>query len=123
MKNTKKIIIVLIFPILFVGQVLAQTCKDLPDNFSSYNQAIKAIKSGEFKITDRLPNGKSSWIMIATYYSCDGESGYMVYSTDKGKEYIHEKVPIRVWREFKNATSSGSYYVSNIKGRYRLIQQ
>ncbi|TAG10926.1 MAG: hypothetical protein EAZ41_07070, partial [Sphingobacteriia bacterium] len=29
--------------------------------------------------------------------------GYLVYETDKGKKYLHEKVPIEVWLEFKNA--------------------
>jgi hypothetical protein len=110
----------IICSLIFYGAVFSQTCKELPVYFSSYNQAIKSIKSKSFILTDRLPFGKSSWIKNATYYSCDGETGYLVYSTDKGREYIHEKVPLRVWREFKNASSSGSYYVSNIKGRYRL---
>ncbi len=123
MRSIKRLSLSLAFTLVINGTAFAQTCKDLPDNFSSYNQAIKAIRSFGFKITDKLPYGKSSWIVNATYYSCDGETGYLVYSTDKGKEYIHEKVPLRVWREFKTASSSGSYYVSNIKGRYRLIQQ
>ena len=100
-----------------------QSCKDLPDNFDSYSQAIDEIQNASFKSTDKLPYGKSSWITSATYYTCDGYTGYLVYTTDKGKEYVHEKIPIQVWTEFKNASSSGSYYVHNIKGRYRLVPE
>lgn len=113
----------LIIILVIGGAAFGQSCKDLPDKFSSYNQAIKAVKSVNFKTTDRLPYGKSSWIVSATFYSCDGTSGYLVYSTDKGKEYIHEKVPFSIWLDFKNASSSGSYYVHNVKGKYRLVPQ
>lgn len=111
----------LFLTIQFVGY--GQSCKDLPDKFYSYSQAINAIQNAIFKTTGNLPFGKSSWITSANFYSCDGYTGYLVYSTDKGKEYVHEKVPLRVWTEFKNASSSGSYYVSNIKGRYRLVPE
>lgn len=103
--------------------VQSQSCKNLPDKFYSYREAINSIQSSTFKTSDELPYGKSSWIKSANYYSCDGYFGYLVYTTDKGKEYIHEKVPIKIWTEFKNAISSGSYYVNNIKGRYRLVPE
>ncbi len=116
----KKIIsvVVLVFSIAYCS---SQNCNKLPTQFLSYKQAITAIRAAEFTLKDKLPSGKSSWIVSANYYSCDGQNGYMVYSTDKGKEYIHEKLPATVWKAFKNATSSGSYYVQNIKGKYRLI--
>ena len=99
----------------------SQDCKDLSTSFDSYTDAKDAIQDATFILTDRLPSGKSSWIMAANYYSCDGKTGYLIYSTDKGREYIHEKVPVNIWKGFKNAASSGSYYNANIKGRYRLV--
>lgn len=119
----KKIIYLLIFFLLHGGILKSQSCVDLPDKFYSFNQAIRAIKITSFKTIDNLPYGKSSWIVSAKYYTCDGIFGYLIYTTDKGKEYIHEKVPIRIWTEFKNASSSGSYYVYNIKGRFRLVPE
>lgn len=119
----KQIFFSLVFLLLVGGAVKSQSCKDLPDKFYSYSKAINAIQDATFKSTDKLPYGKSSWIASATYYTCDGATGYLVYTTDKGKEYLHEKVPIRVWTEFKSASSSGSYYVHNIKGRYRLVPE
>ncbi|MCA6444157.1 MAG: KTSC domain-containing protein [Bacteroidetes bacterium] len=119
----KQIFLTLTFLLLIGVSVKSQSCRQLPDKFYSYSQAIQLIKSATFNSTDKLPYGKSSWIISAAYYSCDGSTGYLVYTTDKAMEYIHEKVPIRVWTEFKNASSSGSYYVQNIKGRYRLIPE
>lgn len=119
----KQISFAITFYLLMFFTGHTQSCKDLPDKFYSYSQAINAIQNATFKSTDNLPYGKSSWITSANYYSCDGITGYLVYTTDKGKEYVHEKVPVRVWTEFKNASSSGSYYVNNIKGRYRLVPE
>lgn len=119
----KQISFAIAFCLLICFTGYGQSCKDLPDKFYSYSQAINAIQNATFKSTDNLPYGKSSWITSANYYSCDGYTGYLVYTTDKGKEYVHEKVPVRVWTEFKNASSSGSYYVNNIKGRYRLVPE
>ena len=101
----------------------SQSCKDLPVEFYSYSEAIAAINDAEFKFTDRLPSGKSSWITSANYYSCNGETGYMVYTTAKGGQYIHEGIPKNIWIEFKNAPSSGSYYDYNIKHKYRLVPE
>lgn len=113
--------ILLLFSCVCLISCDAQDCKDLPSSFDSYNEARDAIKDVTFILTDRLPSGKSSWIMSANYYSCDGKTGYLIYTTDKGKEYIHEKIPVSIWKAFKNVPSSGSYYVANIKGRYRLV--
>lgn len=116
----QKIIYLFVFSLFIVGRINSQNCVNLPEKFYSYSQAIRSIKASTFNSIDNLPSGKSSWITRATYYSCDGLTGYLVYTTDKGKEYIHKKVPIRVWIEFKNASSSGSYYIRNIQGKYKL---
>lgn len=97
-----------------------QTCTDLPTRFSSYDYAIKIVKKSDFTFTDYLPSGNSTWIMSANYYSCDNIKGYFVYTTIKGGKYIHANVPKYIWLSFKNATSKGSYYNKNIKGKYSL---
>lgn len=117
----KKISIALVFLLSSSVYLVGQNCNSLPKQFDSYLQAIKLIKVSEFKTIDNLPYGKSSWIASATYYTCDGITGYLIYTTDKGKEYIHEKVPNQVWIDFKNASSSGSYYIKNIQGKYELL--
>ncbi len=116
-----KKILITVFALLFIANVCISQCNTLPSKFSSYSQAAKAINNTSFTTTDRLPDGKSSWISSANYYSCDGSYGYMIFTTAKGGKYIHEGVPVNVWNSFKNAPSSGSYYDYNIKNRYRLV--
>lgn len=98
----------------------SQDCIKLPQAYSSYNQAVKAVKNSTFVFTDEANTSGSSWISSASFYSCDGKSGYLIYTTNSGREYIHQGVPIDIWRAFKKASSKGSFYNSNIKNRFRL---
>jgi hypothetical protein len=109
--------------LFFLLNCNSQPCTSLPAKFSSYSAAIAAITKIDFKYTDNLQTGKSSWIVTANYYSCDGKTGYIIYITTKGKKYIHEGVPKSIWLEFKTAPSSGSYYNFNIKNKYRLVPE
>ncbi len=90
--------------------------------FKSYNEAQQFLNQQIFSFTDIADCSESSWIRSAKYYSCDNKTGYIKYTTDS-KTYIHEKLPISVWNNFKNAPSKGTYYNANIKHKYRLIPQ
>ena len=74
----KHIFFTITFLLLIGGSVNSQSCKQLPDNFYSYSQAIQEIKNATFKYTENLPYGKSSWIISASFYSCDGSTGYLI---------------------------------------------
>lgn len=97
-----------------------QDCNKIPSNFSSYEQAKAFVQTSVFKIKETIDTSKSSWIRGATFYSCDGQKGFLLIKTDK-KDYIHQNVPIEIWREFKSASSFGSYYSNYIRGKYQLI--
>ena len=108
---------------LLSGAILSctgQHCKNLPTTFSSYSQAITLVQSSTFKVQETANTASSSWITSANYYSCDGKKGYLIYTTNRGYQYIHKGVPIEVWEEFKNAPSKGSYYNQNIKHSFTL---
>jgi len=94
-------------------------CDKIPSNFHTYTEAISTIKSSNFKINESVNTDKSSWIRGLTFYSCDGQKGYLLVKTDK-EEYVHKDVPIEVWNKLKNATSFGSYYNQNLKHRFTL---
>jgi hypothetical protein len=96
-----------------------QDCNTLPLHYSSYDNAVEIIKETHFKIEESVNTSKSSWIRSASYYSCDGETGYFIFSTDE-KTYIHAGVPVELWNEFKEAESFGSFYDHYIRGRYRF---
>ena len=98
---------------------LGQDCSSIPSHFSSYNAAISFVRNARFKFSDDVNTSRSSWIRTASYYSCDGVVGYFIFSTDT-KEYIHSDVPMGLWRQFKKASSFGSFYDRNIKNRYRF---
>jgi hypothetical protein len=98
----------------------AQSCNQMTDEFTSYIQAINSVKHSSFKFTDEIITSKSSWIRAASYYSCDGKTGYFIFKTDE-KEYIHANMPVEIWNAFKNAPSYGSFYNRNIKYRYQLF--
>ncbi len=112
------------FTIFAIFQIIAlsslgQSCKNIPAHFNSYDEAVAFVKSATFQFKDDVNTSKSSWIRSASYYSCDGKTGYFIYSTDK-QEYIHAGVPIEIWRGFKTADSFGSYYDHYIRKKYRF---
>ncbi|WP_367997935.1 KTSC domain-containing protein [Zobellia uliginosa] len=118
LKNCKHIIPFLL--ILFSTSCSGQDCKTINDNFVSYENALKVIKSADFSYSDDCNTSKSSWINDAKYYSCDNKTGYLLLET-KSKTYIHKKIPIEKWNDFKKAESFGKYYNRNIKGRFQLV--
>ena len=117
----KYLLITVLLTIYFSFHLKAQPCKDIPEKFYSYSSAIRAIRAADFEYTDNIPEGSSSWIITAEYFSCDGNFGYFIFSTDKGNEYIHENVPKNLWNAFKNADSKGTFYDKNIRKMYKLI--
>ena len=117
----KLFFLLILFQLLFFASCSQKTnCEQLPTQFSSYNDASKKIKEVNFKISDKLNTSKSSWITSASYYSCDGETGYFIFVA-KGNEYIHIGVPYAVWGQFKNAESFGSFYNKNLKHKFTLL--
>lgn len=121
MKNIWVVLVILLINCSKEKQEIAD-CSEITTPFTTYEEANNTVESVEFKYTDEVDTSKSSWIRGAQYYSCDGETGYLVYQTDK-KEYIHQQVPMEVWEEFKNAESFGSSYNENLKHKYRVVPQ
>jgi hypothetical protein len=102
------------------SKVSAQNCKTIPNSFNSYEQAVKAISNSTFSFTDKVNTSSSSWIRSATFKSCDGKTGFLIIGTDSNP-YIHQNVPLSLWQSFKKASSFGSFYTKNLRGRYKLI--
>lgn len=98
----------------------AQDCSKLPESFSSYMQALNLVKKSNFKIKESANVSSSSWLRSVKFYSCDGTKGYLIYTTNKNREYIHFGVPTYIWEGLKNASSKGSFYDVNIKNKYQV---
>ena len=95
-------------------------CHEIPTGFSSYQEALDILSHSNFKVQDKILTTKSSWILSATFLSCDGETGYFILETGS-KKYIHNTVPFKKWLSFKNAKSFGSFYNHYIKKKYHLV--
>ena len=113
----KKLITVSLLSLLLLS-CHSQDCTKLPERFASYQQAINLVEKSVFKIKETANTIGSSWLTSAKFYSCDGITGYIIYTTNKDYEYIHYGVPAYIWDGFKAATSKGTYYNANIKNRY-----
>lgn len=95
-------------------------CNDLPEYFSSFDEAEEIVRNAEYIFSDELNDLDSEWITHAEYYSCDGEIGYFIMCTLKSGCYIFDDMENEVWNGFKNADDYGKYYHEVIKGKYGM---
>jgi hypothetical protein len=106
----------LLFPISGFTQ---SNCKDLPKTFYSYNEAINKVRNAKFSYVDNVNTASSSFITGASYFSCDGQFGFLIIGINN-RQYIHKDLPKGVWLSFKQAKSFGTFYNQNIRNRYNL---
>ena len=97
-------------------------CNNLPQNYSTYNKALSAVRGAKFNFVDNINTSRSSFINSASYYSCDNKFGFLIIGL-QGREYIYKNLPKTIWIQFKQASSLGTYYNKYIKGRYTLVLQ
>jgi hypothetical protein len=94
-------------------------CDNLPDQFSSYEEAERKIEATEFNVRQEIRTPESSWIYGATFYSCDGELGYLEVETDHGSYYLKD-VPKHVWEAFQATEATGKFFNEVLRGNYLL---
>lgn len=119
MMTTKPLAIVLLLTILSISCSHKINCEQIPNSFSTYDEALLQIESAHFEISESVNTSKSSWIKNASYYSCDGQTGYFVLGTSK-KQYLFSNMPYMVWKQFENAESFGKFYNEQIKNKYHF---
>jgi hypothetical protein len=99
----------------------AQPCAIQNGFYPTYQKAVSEIRNGDYEYSDSKNMTSSSWVKSAEFYSCDAVSGCLIITTKANRDYIHFGVPMDVWKMFKSASSYGSYYSRNLKGRYSFI--
>lgn len=109
-----------LYSFLFLFACSGTDCEQLPKKYSSYDEAVKTIKTAHFKMEESINTSKSSWVRGADYYSCDGVTGFFILKTDN-QYYLYSGVPSEIWQGFKNSESFGTYYNNNIKHKYFFI--
>lgn len=120
MRNVKVCVLLLVLCIGVSFISFAQrNCNDLPKKFKNYGNALQQVRNTKFVYSDKMNTSKSSFITGASYYSCDGKSGYMIVRLNN-KDYIHQGLPKHIWLSFKRAESLGRFYSSNIRYKYQM---
>jgi hypothetical protein len=109
-----------------VEQVLPQdaseeACPIQNNYYRTYQQAVTEVRNGDYEYSDSKNMTSSSWVKSAEFYSCDAVSGCLIITTKANRDYIHFGVPTDAWKSFKSATSYGSHYNRNLKGRYPIM--
>ena len=107
----KKLFSIICF-VVIAGCGYSQSCKDLPASFSSYSQAIQKVKAATFQIMETTNTSGSSWITSAKYYSCDGETGYFIYTTIKVMSIFTRECLLMFGKDLKT---------QNLKGHIMII--
>ena len=122
----KKLSIVLLslVPILCAGQ----KCGDLPKYFTSYSDALSHIYGTQFSFSDSrsetiqsMSEKKNAKLVDGNYYSCDNKTGYAKFILRPGDVFIYEKIPMKIWDEYKKCVSPDLYYENNIFTKYKCI--
>lgn len=113
-----KKIFTLIAPFIFLS-CTGQSCKELPEGFSSYEAATELILNADFKIEQETNVSNSSFIESAEYFSCNGAVGFLLLGMNN-EEYLFQNVPYELWNKFKAAHSKGIFYNDYIRGKYRV---
>ncbi len=117
-KTIIKIIKIIFFLSIFFNFACNESnCDELPTKYSSFDEAVITIKKASFEVEESCNTSKSSWVLGASYYSCNGSTGFFILKT-ANQDYLYSGVPLDVWKGFKKAESFGSYYNNNIKGHY-----
>jgi hypothetical protein len=105
--------------IMLLSGCYGQNCKTIANSFQSPAKAISVVDKSKFNFKESINTSKSSWIIELSYYSCDKKTGFLIMET-KSQKYIHQEVPFLLWEKLKEAHSFGTFYNTNIRGKYRL---
>ena len=118
------IVLLSLVPILCAGQ----KCEDLPKDFTSYADAFSHIYGTQFSFSGErretiqtLSEKKNAKLVEGKYYSCDNKTGYAIFILLQGDTFIYEKIPMKIWDEYKKCASPDLYYENNILTKYKCI--
>ncbi len=114
----KTVVIFLLFILVNPGlHAGSDNCAVSSASWKSEKEAIDVLEKADFLFSESFNSESESWLISASFYSCDSETGYLVIHGPK-KDFVHSTVPIVVWHDLKKAHSKGGFYNFYIKGKY-----
>ncbi len=96
-------------------------CDTLDITSYTLGEAISAIDHTTFRYQQQFKISRTYGIMSARFYSCDGNSGYLVIKVDK-KDVIYLEVPETKWKGMISSVDINGFYDTEIKGNYNFIK-
>lgn len=90
------------------------TCNSLDGKAVS----IEQIEEATFRLVEQLKISRYHTPAAATYYSCDGLTGYLVVLNAKGIKTVYHEVPTAIWKRFNTHVDPVGYYRDSIATRY-----
>jgi hypothetical protein len=82
---------------------------------------IQIIEESSFRFDQQFKISRLSGIRGGNYYSCDGNSGFLIVEVDKEKE-LYVDVPKSTWDEFIRSSDLDGFYQNNIKYSFNRIE-
>ena len=92
---------------------------DIPIDRVSVSEAKSLLLRNDFLFDDKVSDVPSSWITFLRFVE-DEEGHSLVEMRTLDSRYYYHMVPRRVWNEWNNSSSYGSFFNSRIKGNYQL---
>ena len=96
-------------------------CDSLSIASLSIDEAISKIENSKFRFQQQFKISRTFGVMNARYYSCDGESGYLIMLVDK-INYLYLKIPKSVWDKLITSSDINTFYTIEIKEKYDVIK-
>ena len=122
----KQLSIAILFSLPMLG--IGQPSDSLPNRFASFSDAMSHIYQNHCELLDdrretirTLEEKKNARIVSGEYYSCDNKTGYIIFIFINGDVLIYEKLPVKIWNEYKKCISTDSYYENNILTKWSCI--
>ena len=97
-------------------------CDTLNLRTSTLREAVSVIEHATFRYQQQFKISRTYGIMSARFYSCDGNSGYLIMKVDK-RDILYFEVPQPVWKELISSADINGFYDAEIKGNYDFIKE
>lgn len=96
-------------------------CDTLDITSFPLKKAISTIESSTFRYQQQFKISRTYGVMSARFYSCDGNSGYLIMKVDK-KDIIFLEVPETKWKGLISSADINGYFDTEIKENYDFIE-
>lgn len=97
-------------------------CDKLPHSFKSAAAALVRIDSSTFRFRESIDLSRFRTPRSATYYSCDGKTGFLVVQETTDSRVIYSDIPKTVWENFINSDDPFDFYAHHVKAIYSTIE-